>query len=125
MSRKKEPSVGWREEKKENTTGERMTRGVISKLWLESSEQSQIEMQILCLSEPWLGRNAFGGVTLAADGQPDGQAGRASPAAQWKGRRPWPQLLPPSGSWPGPTGEFSREGTRLLMRPLKPSMILP
>lgn len=38
MSRKKEPSVGWKEEKKENRTGERMTRGVISKLWLESSE---------------------------------------------------------------------------------------
>lgn len=36
-----------RGKKKENRTGERMTGGVISKLWLESSERSQIEMQIL------------------------------------------------------------------------------
>ena len=111
--------------KKENRTGEKMTGGVISKLWLESSERSQIEMQILCLSEPWLGRNAFGGVTLAVDGQPDGWRGGLPPAAQWKGRWPWPQLPSPSGSRPGPPGEFSREKTCLLMRHVKPCMIWP
>lgn len=43
----------------ETRTEERVTGGMISKLWLEALERNPNEMQILCLSEHWLGRNAF------------------------------------------------------------------
>lgn len=120
---KKRALRGVEGEKEENRTGESMTEGVISKLWLESSERSQIEMQILCLSEPWLGRSAFGGVTLAADGLPDGRRGGL------------PQLLcgcevgcglsfHPSQGGLGPQENSPERGT-LAYEPMKPCMIWP
>lgn len=122
MSRKKNsPPQGWRE-KKENRTSERMTGGAISKLWLESSERSQIEMQILVSLGALAGKKCIWWCHLGVDGQTAGAAGRASLAARWKekdgnNQRLWLQLLPSSGpfqlAWKFP-GKFSREGTPLL-----------
>ena len=116
--------------KKENRIGQRMAGGAISKLWLESSERSQIEMQILVSLRALAGKTIWW-CHLGVDGQTVGATGRASLAARWKERCQQPEAVAAASApsrpfqlaWKFP-GKFSREGTHLPLRPMRHDLAL-
>lgn len=73
--RKKTALLRGRGKEKENRTSERMIVGGISKLWLESSERSQIEMQILVSLRALAGEKRIWWCHLGLAGQTAGPPG--------------------------------------------------